>query len=62
MIKMNEVAKNGNAEAKVLRRARFAENRGRVQRLKDELSACPHWPMAKELSAVRSWRQRPSSP
>lgn len=51
-MKMNEVAKNGNAEAKVLRRARFAENRGRVQRLKDELSACPHWPMAKELSAV----------
>ena len=36
---MNEVAKNGNAEAKVLRRARFAENRGRVQRLKDELKS-----------------------
>ena len=49
---MNDIAKNGYSSAKILRRARFAENRRRVLQLKDELLACPHWPLAKDLSAA----------
>lgn len=49
---MNGIAKNGCKDTKALRRVRFAENRRQVQQLKDELDACSHWPMAKDLSAV----------
>ena len=40
----------GYANTKILSRVRFAENRQHVQQLKDELGACPHWPMTKGLS------------
>ena len=49
---MNGIVKTGYANTKILSRVRFAENRQHVQLLKDELGACPHWPMAKNLAAV----------
>ncbi|MCR5752511.1 MAG: 50S ribosome-binding GTPase [Kiritimatiellae bacterium] len=49
---MNGIAKDGYKDTKILRRVRFAESRRQVQRLKDELDACSHWPMAKDLSAA----------
>ena len=47
---MNGIVKTEYANTKILNRVRFAENRQHVQQLKDELGACPHWPMAKGLS------------
>ena len=49
---MNGIVKTEYANAKILSRVRFAENRQHVQQLKDELGACPHWPMAKNLASV----------
>ena len=49
---MNGIVKTEYANAKILSRVRFAESRQHVQQLKDELGACPHWPMAKGLSAA----------
>lgn len=47
---MNGIVKTEYANAKIQSRVRFAESRQHVQQLKDELGACPHWPMAKGLS------------
>ena len=49
---MNSIVKAEYANARILSRVRFAENRQHVQQLKDELGACPHWPMAKNLASV----------
>ena len=49
---MNDIVKTEYANTKILSRVRFAECRQHVQQLKDELGACPHWPMAKGLSAA----------
>ncbi len=49
---MNGIVKTEYANTKILSRVRFAECRQHVQQLKDELGACPHWPMAKGLSAA----------
>ena len=49
---MNDIIKKEYVNAKILSRVRFAESRQHVQQLKDELGACPHWPMAKGLSAA----------
>ena len=49
---MNGIANDGCKDAKILRRVRFAENRRQVVQLKDELGACSHWAMSKDLSAV----------
>ena len=49
---MNGIVKTEYANTKIQSRVRFAENRQYVQQLKDELGACPHWPMAKNLAAV----------
>ena len=49
---MNDIVKMEYANTKILSRVRFAESRQHVQQLKDELDACPHWPMAKGLSAA----------
>jgi hypothetical protein len=49
---MNDIVKTEYVNTKILSRVRFAESRQRVQQLKDELGACPHWPMAKGLSAA----------
>ena len=47
---MSGKVKTEYANTKILNRVRFAESRMHVQQLKDELGACPHWPMAKGLS------------
>ena len=49
---MNDIVKTEYANTKILSRVRFAECRQHVQQLKYELGACPHWPMAKGLSAA----------
>ena len=49
---MNDIVKTEYANTKILSRVRFAECRQHVQQLKDELGACPHWSMAKGLSAA----------
>ena len=49
---MNGIANDVCKDTKILRRVRFAENRRQVQQLKDELGACSHWVMSKDLSAV----------
>ena len=49
---MNDIVKTEYANTKILSRVRFAECRQHVQQLKDELGACPHWPMAKGLSVA----------
>ena len=43
---------NEDPAARILRLSRFAEERRRLQRLKDELAACPHWPRGADLAAA----------
>lgn len=49
---MSERSDGMQSDEKIMRRARFAENRRRLRRLMDELDACPHWPLGKDLSAA----------
>lgn len=48
---MNDIAANDISSTKLLRRARFSEERRRLMQFKERLAACPHWVCGADLIA-----------